>query len=239
MSSPWALHSRSEGMLLTIIEAMSLNVEAIPLTTQTLFVTVNTVEKFWKLGQRSPAVSEKAVRMLEQAKKDWFVPLFTQTEPADFDRLFDEFAMQYAPVRLEVLSLLLGVLGSSEFKSKYVITLAKALAQFPEAGAQVGLNFRDMEELQKRYLRVAVEAADSGQYLQLLDPQKLHPLLHALVVSDFGMTALALIFDGSIQAPLWSILKAFNCANKALLDYEQSVSALTNGGENGRAFADL
>jgi hypothetical protein len=209
-----------------IIEAMSPNVEAMPLTTQTLFLTVNTVEKSWKLGQRSPAVSGRVIRMLEQAKQEWFIPLLTQTEPADFDRSFDEFAAKYAHVRIEMLSLLLGVLGPGEFKTRYVITLAKALAQFPQAGAQAGLDFQALEEMQKRYLKVSVEAASSGQRLQLLEPSTLDPVLHAIVASDFGMTALALIFDGSIPAPLWRIRKTFDCTNQALLSYEHSVKAL-------------
>ena len=212
---------------------MSLNVEAAPLTTQTLFVTVNTLDKFWKLGQRSPEVYEKAVQMLEQAQRDWFVPLLTQTEPADFERLFDEFAMKYARVRTEVLALLLGLLGSSEFKSRYIIALAKALDQFPQtldrfpqAGTQVASNSPDLLELQKRYLRISVEALASGQRLQLLEPSKLNPLLHAIAASDFGMTALAFVFDGNIAAPLWRILKTFDCTNKALLSVEQSVKLL-------------
>jgi hypothetical protein len=210
---------------------MSLNVEAMPLTTHTLLLTVNTVEKFWKLGQRSPAVSARVIRMLEQAKQNWFVPLLTQTQPTDFDRLFDEFAVKYARVRVEVLSLLLGVLGPGEFKTRYVITLAKALAQFPQGGAQVGLNLQDLEEMQKRCLKASVEITDFGQHLQLVEPGLLKSLLHAIEACDFGMTALALIFDGSIPAPLWRIRKTSDRTNQALSSYEDSVKALIDPGK--------
>jgi hypothetical protein len=205
---------------------MALNLEVPPLPPQTLLLTVNAVERFWKLDQRSPVASEQAKTMLRQAENEIFRPLLTQTEPQDFERRFNELARKYADVRLDTLSILLSIFGPNEFTNRYFITLAKAFSRFRHAGESAGIGSSDLDRLERRYLKVAMVTATLGQPLESLDHEKLGPLLEAIIPTDFGITALALVFEGTIQSPLWRILETFRCTNNALSSYEQIIATL-------------
>ena len=191
---------------------------------QTLFLTVKAVENFWNVRERSPVAFERAKEMLQRAQDDLFAPLLTKTEPPDFEGKFNDSALRYAQVRLDVLNILLNVFGPSEFKDRYFVTLAKSFERFSQQ--RIDLPAADLELLVRHYLRVAIVTANCGKELQLIEHTKLEPLLRAIVRSDFGITALALIFEGTVATPMWRMLETFRCTQTAIAAYEGAVGEL-------------
>ena len=202
---------------------MPLSVDRSSVPPQTLFLTESTVRNFWR-SESSPEVLDEVSKLLKQAREDLFVPLLTQSTPPDFERTFDEFALQYARIRLDALSLLLNMFGSAQFKERYFATLAKTFSRLWSSKSDFGVPKGDMESLQRRYLQAAIVTGTFGVRWQLFEPKKLEPLLTALVLADFGTTALALVYEGTIQANLWRITETFRLTKRAIAAYEKAVS---------------
>lgn len=192
----------------------------------TLFLTEKAVNAFWKLDKRSPAASERIQRLLQQAQKDVFTPFLSNTEPNEFDRRFDEFASKYDRMRFDAISILIHVFGASEFKDRYFVTLTKALAELSHTGGSVVQNAPDARHLWSRYLKVSLMTVNVARSLFLLEPDALAGLHDSIGRSDFGITALALIYEGTIPTVLWRIVETFRCTDEALTEYELIIAAL-------------
>jgi len=202
---------------------MPLSVDKSSFLPQTLFLTENTVRDFWR-SESSPEVLDEVIKLLRQAKEKIFVPLLTQVTPADFERSFGESALRHARIRVDALSLLLNVFGSAQFKERYFATLAKTFSRLWNSRNDFGVLKGDIESLQKRYLRAAITTGTFGVRWQLLELKKIEPLLTAIVAADFGTTALALVYEGTVQANLWRITETFKLTEHAIAAYEKVVS---------------
>jgi len=207
---------------------MSVNHEALLTVSPypTVFLTEKAVADFWKLDKRSHAASERVQKILKQAQKDVFIPFLANTGAAEFDVKFSEFASKYNRMRFDAISVLVHVFGPSEFKDRYFVNLTKALGQLPNAVENTLQNAPDIRPLFNRYLKVSWMTARLGGPLFLLKPEALDTLHDSIGRSDFGITALALIYDGTIQAPLWRITKTHRCTDNALTEYEHTIAAL-------------
>jgi len=210
---------------------MSVNREALLTVSPypTLFLTETALDTFWNLAKRSPEASKRVQGILEQAQKDVFVPFLADIEPGQFDLKFNEFASKYDRIRYDAISVLVHVFGPSEFKDRYFVILTKAFAQLPNT---VDQNSPDVQPLLNRYLKVSWMAANAVRSFFLLKPDVLDRLHESIARSDFGITALALIYAGTIKTPLWRIQETFHSTGKALTEYEHIVSDLAGPREN-------
>lgn len=192
----------------------------------TLFLTEKALATFWKLNKRSQAASERVQRILKQAQKDVFIPFLANTESNEFEPRFSEFAVKYSRMRVDAISVLVQVFGPSEFKDRYFVILTKAFAQLSDTVQNPLQNAPDVRPLFNRYLKVSWMTANVARSLFLLEPNALGTLNDSIGRSDFGITALALIYDGTIQTPLWRITETFRCTGNALSEYEHTVAAV-------------
>jgi hypothetical protein len=190
------------------------------------FLTTRTLGELGSFRGQVPAQLEQAKRLLTETQEKIFLPFLTQTRPDDLPQRFEWGANSYAPIRLYILSLLWAGLGTKNFELRYFAALVKATDVFVNEAEKWGLAREDVEQTFQQYLSSATRIVLVAEQIGSLDAPTLVTLIGNITKTDFGLTAMALVLEGSINAERWIVQETFAFARSALADYAASVNAL-------------
>lgn len=179
---------------------------------------------------------EQVVGLLAIAERDFFVPLLTETPPANFAQQFEFLAYKYAPIRLFALSLLKNVAGK-QFMSEYFDVTLKLENSMIERSW--GLPKTDLAVTVGQYLQTAQRLVISAPTLHNVSAKHVVQLLVPITEVDFGLTALAFVFEGSISATDWVVAETFTKTRRAILDYEDVAKKITDEAQIDSTLAHL
>lgn len=130
---------------------------------------------------------------------------------ARIEKSISTYSRQYDDIVYELLA----VLGPSRFKIEYlkqITSTSKELENLPFASL-------DLSELFRRH--VACSTNTEARYEELVEePDKLEQVNRLLRTSNYGLTLLVLLLDGTLQGPSWLMAELKRVTSGALLKME-------------------
>ena len=117
-------------------------------------------------------------------------------------------------------------MGTAEFQKRYFSALTKFVTSFAQNAPQWGLSSQSVERAFNQYFASAVKLIAIAQSGNAIEPEEMGEMLKSITKADFGMTAIFLVFDGSVTADELVISKTFESTVSELARYDSIVSEI-------------
>jgi hypothetical protein len=198
--------------------------QALPPTA--FFLTPQTLGDLGASRGETSALFGQARALLNEAQVRIFEPYLSEKDPSLLRERFEWGANTYAPIRIHILSLLWADLGARNFELRYIVVIVKATEAFVSEAEKWGLKKEQVENMFRDYLRCATRLVLIAEQIAALDAPTLLSLISNITKTDFGLTALALAFEGAIQAEKWMVQETLRLTKEALSSYAASIDVL-------------
>jgi hypothetical protein len=193
---------------------MSMPILASRLGTATLILTPKLLHRFG-VSFNTPSVFF-ITELYDSAVRKHFAPLTRSKTVPDFAVRWKKATVNYSKQYDEILHGYAAILGTSRFKLEYVkqITeISKELRSLPFAAL-------DVSELFRRHVMCCTNAAANYDDLFESDSKKLYAVDTFLRNTNFGLTLLVLLLDGTLTGPTWIMTEAHRLTSDALRKME-------------------
>jgi hypothetical protein len=195
-------------------------------TPSTFLLTPKSLEEFSDLRDRAPGVFTDLVQLVVQSKDELFVPYFTQVPDDLLEFEFERSSYLFFPYRIRALSCLLQVLGSTNFLSQYLRLMATVADRFTQAAPRWGLDKNVVAEAFKTYLATSVRLLSVIGEPPRGSQEQQTVILKAITKADFGLTAVALAFEGTVFPEKTKVVRTFQFTTAALSEYVSAVTEI-------------
>jgi hypothetical protein len=160
---------------------------------------------------KAPNMSSIAA-LYDLALQKIFRPVTKSKSVSDFEVRWKKAVVTYSKQYDEILYDFAAILGNSRFKLEYVKQISeigKELRTLPFAAL-------DVSDLFRRHVMCCTNAAGNYEELFEIDSNKLHIIDLLLRTSNFGLTFLVLLLDGTLAGPTWIMSESHRLTSDSL-----------------------
>lgn len=195
--------------------------------TVTLILTPKLIQRFGSAFRGHPRVGSVLLSLgdlYRKAQKEGLLPVTKSRSVPDFHARAKRGILTYSRQYDEILHRWADILGESRFKLEYV----KQIANIDEELRSLPLASFDLISLFRRHVTCCTNAAAHSDELFESDENKLYRVDLLLRTSNFGVTVLVLLLNGTLTGPLWIMMELQRLTSESL-DGLESIPEIRTG----------
>jgi hypothetical protein len=192
-----------------------------------LVLTPSVVSHFGRAFQREGSSNEGfdvAIDLYEDSVQKAFTPTAKARSLSALDERWTKAVIRYTKTYDRILDAYLRELGPSYFRLAYLKAIPEAQDEFKKLTIAVN----DISELYRRHLADSINIATNYEELiQATSPDALNRSNELLRRSNYGITLIVLLLNGTLAAPLWILLSAHDRTRQDLSELEADLGLPT------------